>query len=650
MFFMERPPIGVKKKLLVFLLGAMLGFTLLLGRIIYIELFRSQEWQEMAYEQQTRDRLIKPKRGSILDRNGVGIAMTETVNAVSVIPVQVVEKEKTASYLAETLDLDYETVLKKVQEKVALVRIKTKVDSTLAAEIRKAEVPGVMVDEDVKRVYPFSEMAAQVIGFVGKDNQGILGIEAKYDELLEGKQGKILTLTDSRGNEVDSKQDRIPPEDGENLVTTIDVVMQQYAEQTIAKAVETKGAEHGLIIVLNPQNGEIYAMANYPFFDLNDPFTINDEELAQVWSTLSEKEKNDYLNAMWRNTAINDTYEPGSTFKIVTSSAGLEEGVVTPESTFYCNGFHIAGDRRIKCWRYPRTHGAETFVQGVQNSCNPVFMEVGERLGAERFLNYMKKFGFDQKTGIDLAGEAVGIIHKLENIGPVELATMSFGQSFQITPLQLLRAASSIVNGGYLITPHFAKGIADEDGNLVEEFQYEKGEQVISEKTSETMKMILESVVSQGTGSKAYIPGYRVGGKTATSEKLPRRSGKYIASFMSFAPAENPQVMALVLIDEPKGVYYGGTVAGPVMQELLKNILPYLGIEPVYNEKEAEEAAKEQAIMPEVIGMTLQEARNTLQKEGLSMSARGEGEVVQRQLPPSGETINKGTEVIVYMD
>lgn len=647
---MERPPIGVKKKLLVFLLGAMLGFTLLLGRIIYIELFRSQEWQEMAYEQQTRDRLIKPKRGSILDRNGVGIAMTETVNAVSVIPVQVVEKEKTASYLAETLDLDYETVLKKVQEKVALVRIKTKVDSTLAAEIRKAEVPGVMVDEDVKRVYPFSEMAAQVIGFVGKDNQGILGIEAKYDELLEGKQGKILTLTDSRGNEVDSKQDRIPPEDGENLVTTIDVVMQQYAEQTIAKAVETKGAEHGLIIVLNPQNGEIYAMANYPFFDLNDPFTINDEELAQVWSTLSEKEKNDYLNAMWRNTAINDTYEPGSTFKIVTSSAGLEEGVVTPESTFYCNGFHIAGDRRIKCWRYPRTHGAETFVQGVQNSCNPVFMEVGERLGAERFLNYMKKFGFDQKTGIDLAGEAVGIIHKLENIGPVELATMSFGQSFQITPLQLLRAASSIVNGGYLITPHFAKGIADEDGNLVEEFQYEKGEQVISEKTSETMKMILESVVSQGTGSKAYIPGYRVGGKTATSEKLPRRSGKYIASFMSFAPAENPQVMALVLIDEPKGVYYGGTVAGPVMQELLKNILPYLGIEPVYNEKEAEEAAKEQAIMPEVIGMTLQEARNTLQKEGLSMSARGEGEVVQRQLPPSGETINKGTEVIVYMD
>lgn len=650
MFFMERPPIGVKKKLLVFLFGAMFGFTLLLGRIIYIELFRSQQWQEMAYEQQTRDRLIMPKRGSILDRNGVGIALTETVNAVSVIPVQAKDKEKTASYLAEKLDLDYETVLKKVQEKVALVRIKTKVDSELAAEIRKAEIPGVMVDEDVKRVYPFSEMGAQVIGFVGKDNQGILGLEAKYDDILEGKQGKILTLTDSRGNEVDSQQERIPPEDGKNLVTTIDVVLQQYAEQTIAKAVETKDADHGLIIVLNPQNGEIYAMANYPFFDLNDPFTINDDALAQVWSTLSEKERNDYLNAMWRNTAINDTYEPGSTFKIVTSAAGLEEGVVTPESTFQCNGFYVVGDRRIKCWRFPRTHGTETFVQGVQNSCNPVFMQVAERVGAEKFLNYMKKFGFDQKTGVDLAGEAVGIIHKLENIGPVELATMSFGQSFQITPLQLLRAAASIVNGGNLVTPHFAKGIADEDGNMVEEFQYKKGEQVISKETSETMKMILESVVSQGTGSKTYIPGYRIGGKTATSEKLPRKSGKYIASFMAFAPAENPQIMALVLIDEPKGVYYGGTVAGPVMQDLMKNSLPYIGIEPVYSEKEAQEAAKEQATMPEVIGMSYQEAKNTIQKEGLSVSVRGEGETVQRQLPPSGETINKGTQVILYLE
>lgn len=647
---MERPTIGAKKKLLVFLFCAVFGYLLLFGRILFIEFFRAEEWQELAYEQQTRDRLITPKRGSILDRNGEGIALTETVCAVSVIPVQVKEKEKTAAFLAEMLELEQAEVLEKISQNVALVRIKTKVDTETAAEIRKAELPGVEVDEDVRRVYPYSEMAAQVVGFVGKDNQGIIGLEAKYDELLEGKQGKILTLTDSRGNEVESKQDRIPPEDGKNLVTTLDVVLQQYAEQTIAKAVESKGAKRGVIIMLNPQNGEIYAMANYPFFDLNDPFTIQDPELAAQWDSFSQEEKNDLLNQMWRNTAINDTYEPGSTFKIITSSAGLEEKVVTPESSFYCRGFHVAGGRQIKCWRYPRTHGSETFVQGVQNSCNPVFMEIGERLGAETFLEYMQKFGFAQKTGVDLAGEAVGIIHKLENIGPVELATMSFGQSFQITPLQLLRAASAIVNGGRLITPHFALGIADEEGNLVESFAYDEGEQIISAETSETMKKILESVVAEGTGSKAYLPGYRIGGKTATSEKLPRRSGKYIASFMSFAPAENPQVMALVLIDEPQGVYYGGTVAGPVMQELLKNALPYLGIEPVYNEKEAEEAAEAQTEVPDVTGMAPAQAKNTLYQAGLSSEYRGEGETVSRQLPPAGETVNKGTKAVLYLE
>lgn len=645
---MEKPTISAKKRLLVFLFCAMFGYLLLIGRVAFIEFFRAEKLQEMAYEQQTRDRLITPKRGSILDRNGEGIALTETVNAVSVIPVQVKEKEKTAQFLSEKLDLEYAEVLEKVQQKVALVRIKTKVDTELAAEIREANYPGVEVDEDVRRVYPYSELAAQVIGFVGKDNQGIIGLEAKYDELLEGEQGKILTLTDSRGNEVDSEQERIPPVDGKNLVTTIDVVMQQYAEQTIAKAVETKGAKKGLIIILNPQNGEIYAMANYPTFDLNDPFTINDAQLAAMWDSFSQEEQNDYLNKMWRNTAINDTYEPGSTFKIITSSAGLEEKVVTPESSFYCRGFHIAGDRQIKCWRYPRTHGAENFVQGVQNSCNPVFMEIGERLGPETFLEYMQKFGFAQKTGVDLAGEATGIIHKLENIGPVELATMSFGQSFQITPLQLLRAASSIVNGGHLVTPHFAKGIADEEGNMVEAFQYEEGEQIISRETSETMKTILESVVSEGTGSKAYIPGYRIGGKTATSEKLPRRSGKYIASFMSFAPAENPQVMALVLIDEPQGVYYGGTVAGPVMQELLQNILPYLGIEPKYNEKEAEEAADLKTTVPDLKGMTINEAKTALFQAGLSAEIETEGEKVERQIPPAGETVNKGTKILLY--
>ena len=646
---MEKPNLGAKKRLLIFLFCSMFGYLLLIGRVAFIEFFRAEKWQEMAYEQQTRDRLITPKRGAILDRNGEGIAVTETVHAVSVIPVQVKEKEKTARFLADELNLSYEKVLEKVNQKAALVRIQTKVDSEKAAKIREADLEGVKVDEDVRRVYPYSELAAHVIGFVGKDNQGIIGLEAKYDSLLKGEQGTILTLTDSRGNEISSEQERIPPVDGENLVTTMDVVMQQYAEQTIQKAVEGKKAKKGLIILLHPQNGEIYAMANYPTFDLNEPFMINDAELAAMWDGLSQKEQNDYLNQMWRNAAINDTYEPGSTFKIITSSAGLEEKAVNPDSQFYCRGFHVAGDRQIKCWRYPRTHGAENFVQGVQNSCNPVFMEIGERLGAETFLEYMQKFGFMEKTGIDLAGEATGIIHKLENVGPVELATMSFGQSFQITPLQLLRAAASIVNGGHLITPHFAKGIADENGNIVENFQYEQGDQIISRETSETMKTILESVVSEGTGSKAYLSGYRIGGKTATSEKLPRRSGKYIASFMAFAPAEEPQVMALVLIDEPQGVYYGGTVAGPVMQELLQNILPYLGVERKYNEKEAEAAAEQQTVVPDLVGLSLNEAKAELFQAGISAEIRQVGEIVERQMPPAGETVNKGTKIILHL-
>lgn len=646
---MEKPTIQEKKRLLLFLFCAMLGFFCLLCRLVFIGTIRATSWQEMAYEQQTRDRLITPKRGSILDRNGVGIAQTQTVTAVSVIPAQLGDKEKTATFLSEILELPYEDVLNKMGQKVALVRIKTKVDMETAQKVRQADLPGVKVDEDVQRIYPYQDMAAQVIGFVGKDNQGIIGLEAKYEEMLKGEQGKILTLTDSRGREVDSGQERIPPVDGKNLVTTLDVVVQQYAEQTIAKAVETKGAKRGIIIVLNPQNGEIYGMANYPSFDLNEPFVINDDTLKAQWDTLSEKERNDALNRMWRNDAINDTYEPGSTFKVVTSSAGLEEGVVTPESPFYCNGFHIAGDRRIKCWRYPRTHGAQTFTQGVQNSCNPVFMEVAERLGPEKFMEYMERFGFKEKTGIDLAGEAVGIIHKKENVGPVELATMSFGQSFQITPLQLLRAASAAVNGGYLITPHIGKGVADENGNIIEEFSFEKGKQILSDKTSEQMRTILESVVSEGTGHKAYISGYRIGGKTATSEKLPRRSGKYIASFMTFAPAEQPQVMSLVLIDEPQGVYYGGTVAGPVMRELMVNILPYLGMEPQYTEDEAKEVAEEKTIVPDVRNMTVTEAKQTMEQAGIKVECQGEGDTVKSQMPPPEEIVNKGTKVMIFL-
>ncbi len=647
---MEKPSIFMKKKLLFILFCIEAFILVLIIRIAYIQIAKADEYQEMAYEQQTRDRLITPQRGTILDRNGVGIAVTETVNAISVIPAQITDKEEAASYLSQMLELEYEDVLEKISQKVALVRIKTKVDSEIALEIRKKDISGIVVDEDIKRLYPYNNIAAQVIGFVGKDNQGIIGLEAKYDEYLQGEEGKILTLTDSKGLEVNSTQERIPPVDGYNLVTSLDIIIQQYAEQTIKKAVEAKNAKKGVIIVLNPQNGEIYAMANYPNFDLNNPFEINDESLKAVWDTLSTEEQNEELNKMWRNTAINDTYEPGSTFKTVTSSAALEEGVVTPESTFFCNGYHMAGDRMIKCWRYPRTHGSQTFVQGVQNSCNPVFMVLGERLGAEKFYEYLDKFSFNEKTGIDLSGEAVGIMHKLENVGPVELATMSFGQSFQITPLQLLRAVSSMVNGGYLITPHIGCKIVDNEGNLIKELEYGENEKILSDKTSEQMKEILESVVSEGTGNKAYIPGYRIGGKTATSEKLPRGSGKYIASFLTFAPAENPQVMSIVIIDEPQGTYYGGTVAGPVMQELLMNILPYMGIEPIYSDEEMELAEAVKNTVPNIIGLSISDAKNTLNELGIEFDIQGEGEVVTKQFPPAQEAINTDSTVIIYTE
>lgn len=647
---MDRVSVLVKRKLLFFLSMCFLSGAVLVARVIYIQTCKSDELQKMAYEQQTRDRLITPKRGDILDRNGVGIAVTQSVNAVSVIHAQVHDEEETARFLSEKLGLDYNNVLEKVSQRVALVRIKTKVNKDLAQEIRDANMPGVVVDEDVKRIYPYSSLAAQVIGFVGKDNQGIIGLEAKYDEYLEGQSGKILTLTDSKGVEIGEYQERIEPVNGGSLVTTMDVVIQQYAEQTLAKAVEAKQAKSGMIIVINPQNGEIYAMANYPYFDLNTPFEINNEELAASWDGFTAEQQNDYLNKMWRNTAINDTYEPGSTFKIVTSSAGLEEGKVKVTDTFTCNGYYVAGDRMIKCWRYPRTHGTQTFIEGVQNSCNPVFMAVAQRLGAETFYNYMLKFGFDKKTGIDLPGEAVGIMHKLENIGPVELATMSFGQSFQITPLQLLRAASCIVNGGYLITPHFGSEVIDENGNVVATFESEKGEQVISTETSDTMRMILESVVAHGTGNKTYIPGYRIGGKTATSEKLPRRSGKYIASFMAFAPADDPQIMALVLIDEPQGVYYGGTVAGPVMKELLSNILPYIGVEPVYTEDELKLDEVKKATVPNVTGLTLSEAKKLIKEAGLEVDVKSEGEKVFGQFPLAGEEVNMGTKMLLFTE
>lgn len=644
---MQKLSVWVKKRLFFALFCVVLWGILLIIRVCYIQTVKAEDLQKMAYEQQTRDRLITAKRGSLLDRNGEEIAATQSVCAVSVIHNQLENKEQAASFLSRKLNLDYDDVLKKVSKKVALVRIKKRVDEKAAQEIRQANIKGIVVDEDVERVYPFGNLASHVIGFVGGDNQGIIGLESKYEKYLSGKEGKILTLTDSRGLEISDAQERIEPERGYDIVTSLDVSVQKFAQQTIAKAVEAKNAKRGLIIVMNPQNGEIYALADYPEFDLNEPFEINNDELKAKWNTLTEKQQNDELNKMWRNTAINDTYEPGSTFKIVTSSAGLETGAVTPSDTFVCNGYYIAGDRMIKCWRYPRTHGSETFVQGVQNSCNPVFMAVAQRMGAETFYDYMVKFGFTQKTGVDLNGEAVGIIHKKENIGPVELATMSFGQSFQITPLQLLRAAAAIVNGGYLITPHFAVKAVNEKGHE-EVFDFEKGEQVISSETSTQMREILESVVSQGTGSKTYISGYKIGGKTATSEKLPRRSGKYIASFMSFAPADNPKVMCLVLIDEPQGVYYGGTVAGPVMKELLTNILPYFGVErDMTGVKENEQVY---VYVPDLKGKKISEAKKILNEISVSAQIKGEGETVEKQFPEEGEKIIVGTKVILYTE
>ncbi|MCD8214396.1 MAG: PASTA domain-containing protein [Clostridiales bacterium] len=646
---MFRASIVEKKRLFFGLCLFELLLFLLIGRVFYIQFFMGEKLQALAYEQQTRDRLIKAVRGTITDRNGTPLAENETAYSVSVIHAQIKDPEETAKSLSEVLGLEYEDVLKKINKNTALERIKTKAEPEEAEKIRNLGLEGVAVDEDVKRIYPFGSLACRVIGFVGKDNQGIIGLEAKYDEYLEGSQGKILTETDAAGRELNfGVKTRNAPENGKTLVTTLDVNIQKYAEQLLENAVEAKSAERGAVIVMNPQNGEIYAMAGKPDFDLNDPFTINDEELQSLWVGLSQEEKNNYLNSMWRNFSINDTYEPGSTFKIVTSSAGLEEGVVTPDDTFDCNGGREVGGRYIKCWRSPRTHGTETFVEGVQNSCNPVFMDVAARLGADRFYEYMIKFGFDKKTGIDLPGEAVGIMHKKENIGPVELATMSFGQTFQITPLQLLRAASSIVNGGRLITPHVGKEILNEDGSLYETLDFSNDERSISKETSDIMRQILESVVYVGTGNKAYIPGYRIGGKTATSEKLPRGNGKYIASFMAFAPAENPGLIALVLIDEPQGVYYGGQVAGPVMKELLAMALPYIGIEPEYNE---EELSKEEIAPYEVgdyRGRDVKEVKAELEKAGMTVEISGEGNRVKNQFPLAGEKIYINSKVTLY--
>lgn len=566
---------GHRKKLVFMIVAVLLVSILECVRLGVIMTAKSEYYMQKADELHQRERKIKAKRGRILDRNGTVLAANEVVCTVSVIHSQIEDEEKVIKVLAGELDMDVEEVTKKVKKVSSMEYIKTNVAKDIGDEIRKYNLAGVKVDEDYKRVYPYDELASKVLGFTGADNQGILGLEAKYDTYLAGTNGQILTLSDAGGIEIKgSREDRVLPVDGQDLYTTLDVNIQKYATQLAWETMVKKEAKQVSIIVMRPDNGEILAMANVPEYNLNSPYELNyepDEEEAQ-------KDKMDLLNNMWRNFCINDTYEPGSIFKTVTATAALETGVVGLNDSFTCSGATVVSDRRIRCHK-TTGHGTQDFTHTVYNSCNPAFVEWGRRVGTDNMYLYMGKLGLLAKTGIDLSGEAGTIIHKQENVGAVELATMSFGQSFQITPVQMLRAVSAIVNGGRLVTPHFGLYTSSSDGSVVNEFAYSTQDEAISSQTSETMKKILEGVVSEGGGTKAYIDGYSIGGKTATSQKLPRGSGKYISSFIGFAPADNPQVIAMCLIDEPTGVYYGGTIAAPVVKTLYENILPYIGIE-----------------------------------------------------------------------
>ncbi|WP_029487850.1 penicillin-binding transpeptidase domain-containing protein [Candidatus Epulonipiscium viviparus] len=646
---MDKTPVKIKKRMLI-LLSIFVGlFIFMITRLYHVQVVEGATLQERAFDQHTRDRNITPTRGDILDVNGNLLATSASVFTIGVVRAQVEDPEYVASVLAEKLGKDYEEVYKKVTKHVAFERIATKVDKELADSIRLLNLPGVKVDGDSQRYYPYENLAAHALGFVGKDNQGIVGLEVKYDEYLKGAPGKILMQTNGKGErEVSEAEIRIDPINGHDLVTTIDVTLQQYAQQAIDSVVAEKQAKGGTIVLMNPNDGAIYAMANSPSFNLNDPFTVQDPEVAAMWSTLDAGQKQTELNEMWRNFAINDTYEPGSTFKIVTSAIGLSEGVVTPTTPFVCNGYHMVEGVKIKCWRSSNPHGYQTFTQGVQNSCNPVFMMVGDAIGALDFYQYMADMGLMRKTGIDLPGEARGVMHKEEKIGPVELATISFGQSFQITPIQLLSAASATINGGKQIIPHFGKYLLNEAGQIIREFDYTTNNQIVSPEVSEQMKTILESVVADGTGNKSYIPGYKIGGKTATSQKLPRGSGKYIASFLAFAPADDPKVIAIVLIDEPKGVYYGGTIAGPVMKEVLANALPYLGIEPKYTKKELTLLETQTYTVPKFVELKIQEAKSKAYRDSVTLEIIGEGDTVIDQFPAEGEIINKTSKIILY--
>ena len=564
-----------KKMLVVFLCAVFITFGLI-GRLIYLMIFDAAYYQELAEDLHEREREIKAARGEIVDRNGVVLATNETVCTISVIHSQIENAEEVIRILASELELDEDDIRKKVEKVSSMEKIKTNVPKDIGDRIREYDLAGVKVDEDYKRYYPYNELASKVLGFTGGDNQGIIGLEVKYEEYLKGTNGTILTVTDARGIELDGvAEDRIEPVAGQTLRVSLDYNIQSYCQQAALKVMEEKQADSVSILLMNPQNGEIYAMVNVPEFNLNEPYELN---TGADTGALSDEELQHQLNQMWRNGCINDTYEPGSTFKIITSSACLEEGVVSLDDTFMCPGYRIVEDRKIRCHKVGG-HGSETFVQGIQNSCNPVFIDIGLRLGAEKFYDYFEQFGLLSLTNVDLPGEAGTIMHKKEDIGTVELATMTFGQSFQITPIQLATTVSSLVNGGVRVTPHLGAAVLDENGETIKEFEYAEKSGIVSEETSETMRMLLKSVVEEGSGKNGYIEGYSIGGKTATSQTLPRSANKYISSFLGFAPAEDPQILGMVVIHNPQGIYYGGTIAAPVLRDIYDNVLPYLGIE-----------------------------------------------------------------------
>ena len=561
-----------KKVWVVFLCcgAVLLGLTI---RLVYLMGFRSDYYYEKAEDLHERERDIKGARGKILDSQGKVLAANKTVCTVSVIHSQVTDSEKVIRVLVDKLGIDEEKIRKKVEKVSSIERIRTNVEKETGDAIREENLAGVKVDEDYRRYYPYGSLASRVLGFTGGDNQGIIGLEVKYEEILKGKSGKILTVTDARGIELNGMgEKREEPEAGNNLRISLNADIQEFVQQEALRVMEEKQAERVSILLMNPQNGEILACANVPEFDLNDPFTLNTDTDT---NGMTDREKQDLLNQMWRNPCLNDTYEPGSTFKIITMAAGLEEKVVSLEDRFYCPGYKLVDDRRIHCANR-RGHGSQNFVEGAQNSCNPVFIEVGLRLGVDRYYHYFRKFGLLEKTGVDLPGEAGTIMHQKKNMGNVELATVSFGQSFQITPVQLATTVSSLINGGRRITPHFGVAVENPEGNRIEELEYPVKTGILSEKTSQEIRYILEKVVSVGSGKNAAIEGYSIGGKTATSQTLPRSANRYISSFLGFSPAEDPQILALCIIHDPKGIYYGGTIAAPVVRRIFENILPYM--------------------------------------------------------------------------